>query len=169
MENIKTNSKIKDGIDIFIVVNKIIDNYIKDTEKNFNDDYKLTNLRLQKILYFLQGLHYVKFNIPLIEDDLEAWPYGPVSPKVYYYFKSSDREELLTKIPLNEKKEKELDEEQSVFIDDYLTILKKHSTNSLVDRTHKEDPWKDSYNTPYSTIQKEDIREFYTNKYNKKT
>ena len=46
--------------------------------------YGITNLRLQKILYFMQ-LHflYVKER-PCFEAPIEAWDVGPVVPIAYY-------------------------------------------------------------------------------------
>lgn len=47
-----------------------------------------TNLRLQKILYFLQiqSLIDSKLNSKLIDSDFEAWKFGPVIRDVYYAY-----------------------------------------------------------------------------------
>ncbi len=45
----------------------------------------ISNLKLQKILYYLQ-VHYVKKESALFAEDFYAWPYGPVVPEVYYTF-----------------------------------------------------------------------------------
>lgn len=45
----------------------------------------VTNLQLQKILFFLQCSHMRKHGgEPLFGDDFEAWKYGPVIPSVYF-------------------------------------------------------------------------------------
>ena len=51
----------------------------------------LTNLKLQKMLYYEQGFHLAYFNEPLFEEPIEAWQYGPVVPVVYNYYKSRGR------------------------------------------------------------------------------
>ena len=33
----------------------------------------ISNLKLQKLLYYMQGFHLAYFNEPLFEEDIEAW------------------------------------------------------------------------------------------------
>lgn len=50
----------------------------------------VTNLALQKMLYFAHGLHLNENNKkPLVGGYFEAWTYGPVHPTVYRAFKSA--------------------------------------------------------------------------------
>lgn len=51
-----------------------------------NDNSPISNLQLQKILYFLQIEFLRNRNEQLFEDDFEAWQFGPVVPDVYYKF-----------------------------------------------------------------------------------
>ena len=46
----------------------------------------VSNLQVQKILYFCQQEYYVKTGTPLFDDDFQAWQYGPVIPEVYKVF-----------------------------------------------------------------------------------
>lgn len=48
----------------------------------------VTNLKLQKILYYVQGYFLAKFDRPLFPDEIQAWKFGPVVPSVYYEFSS---------------------------------------------------------------------------------
>ncbi|WP_309074616.1 type II toxin-antitoxin system antitoxin SocA domain-containing protein [Paenarthrobacter sp.] len=52
------------------------------------EDAELSNLKLQKLLYFAQG-HFMDLTggSPLFEDDMEAWAHGPVVPSVYREYK----------------------------------------------------------------------------------
>ena len=43
----------------------------------------ITNLKLQKLLYFVQGEYSRAKGTRLIGDDFYAWQLGPVVPKVY--------------------------------------------------------------------------------------
>lgn len=43
----------------------------------------ISNLHLQKMLYFLQRNFIEEFDTTLFGDDIEAWQYGPVTPSVY--------------------------------------------------------------------------------------
>jgi uncharacterized phage-associated protein len=47
----------------------------------------LTPIKLQKILYYVQATYLAKNGIPLFEDAIQKWQYGPVVPSVYYEFK----------------------------------------------------------------------------------
>lgn len=48
----------------------------------------LSNLSLQKVLYFAHGLYLSRFGKPLVEGYFEAWENGPVHPLVYHAFKA---------------------------------------------------------------------------------
>ncbi len=45
----------------------------------------ISNLQLQKILYFLQ-VYYVRKGFPLFKEEIYAWQHGPVVPEAYYMF-----------------------------------------------------------------------------------
>lgn len=47
----------------------------------------VTNLQLQKLLYFAHGRHLVTHDTPLVMGDFEAWKFGPVHPVAYAAFK----------------------------------------------------------------------------------
>lgn len=58
-------------------------NYIVD--KCIKDNTPITNLQLQRILYFVQK-DFLKRGSPAFSDDIEAWEFGPVVPNVYFDF-----------------------------------------------------------------------------------
>lgn len=48
----------------------------------------ITNMKLQKLVYFAQGFHVAtKDGQSLFDDPIEAWQYGPVIPQLYHKFK----------------------------------------------------------------------------------
>src|SRR6478672_9634684 len=47
----------------------------------------VTQMKLQKMVYFAHGYHLAKYDEPLIEEDFEAWQFGPVAPSIYNEFK----------------------------------------------------------------------------------
>lgn len=49
----------------------------------------VTNLALQKLLYFAHALFLVERKQPLVSGYFEAWQYGPVHPTVYQAFKGA--------------------------------------------------------------------------------
>lgn len=53
-----------------------------------DNSHEITHLKLQKLLYFLHGEYLAKTERLLIDEQFEAWQYGPVVPKVYEQYKS---------------------------------------------------------------------------------
>lgn len=66
----------------FAVANFIIDIAIEK-------DKPVTNLKLQKIMFFLQGYCLSKYRVPLIDGSFSKWRYGPVEEEVYIEFKNN--------------------------------------------------------------------------------
>jgi len=52
---------------------------------------KISNLSLQKIVYFCHVWSLIELKSPLVGQQFEAWEYGPVLPYLYREFKSFDR------------------------------------------------------------------------------
>ncbi|WGI74533.1 SocA family protein [Sinorhizobium meliloti] len=50
---------------------------------------KITNLALQKLLYFAHGIYLIQTKTPLVSGYFEAWQYGPVHPAAYRSFKEA--------------------------------------------------------------------------------
>ncbi len=48
----------------------------------------LSNLKLQKLVYYAQGIYLAEYGIPLFDDKIIAWQYGPVVPELYRKYKS---------------------------------------------------------------------------------
>lgn len=53
--------------------------------KCIKDGYPVSNLQLQKILYYIQK-DFLKRNEIAFPDNIEAWQLGPVVPNVYYHY-----------------------------------------------------------------------------------
>ena len=101
---------------------------------------KLTNLKLQKILYYAQGWYLANFDKPLFEDTIEAWRYGPAIRSVYQEFKDSGSSVLDT--PIEEWEINEIDKDTKNFLDEIWKIYKQYSGSDLITLTHNEEPYK---------------------------
>ncbi|HJJ36025.1 MAG TPA: DUF4065 domain-containing protein [Methanocorpusculum sp.] len=64
------------------IANFFVDISIRDTENN-----DITNLKLNKLVYYAQAWSFAKFGKPLFNEKIEAWKNGPVVPSVYRTFK----------------------------------------------------------------------------------
>ena len=47
----------------------------------------ISNLKLQKLVYYAQGFHLALYDTPLFPESIEAWTHGPVVPILYEYYK----------------------------------------------------------------------------------
>lgn len=48
----------------------------------------VTNLKLQKLVYYAQAWSLALLKEPLINEDFEAWVHGPVLPALYHQYKA---------------------------------------------------------------------------------
>lgn len=51
-----------------------------------NNNIRINNLNLQKILYILQVEFLKRFDKPMFVDSIEAWGFGPCVPNSYYHY-----------------------------------------------------------------------------------
>lgn len=47
----------------------------------------ITQMKLQKMVYFAHGYHLAKYGTPLVEENFQAWKFGPVIPEIYSNYK----------------------------------------------------------------------------------
>jgi uncharacterized phage-associated protein len=50
---------------------------------------RVNPMQLLKLVYFSHGWHLAIAGTPLIDERIEAWPYGPVVPSLYHEFKEA--------------------------------------------------------------------------------
>lgn len=136
------------------IANKII--LQTDTEKG---DI-ITNLKLQKLLYYMQGYHLAFFNEKLFEDDLEAWTYGPVVPEVYRRFKENRSFGIV--LDPKEFQEIQLHPEEEDMFAQVMAEYGKFSAIKLMEMTHRETPWKEANNSPDKIINPETMKIFFS-------
>jgi uncharacterized phage-associated protein len=101
---------------------------------------ELSNLKLQKLLYYAQG-HYLGTNHrPLFPDEIQAWSHGPVVPDVYHSYKTSGSAsiELPDDDPFTWD---EVDSETSEFLSTVWNTYGGFSAGRLRNMTHEEQPW----------------------------
>jgi uncharacterized phage-associated protein len=97
----------------------------------------ISNLKLQKLLYYVQGFHLAMYNRPAFDEDIYAWQYGPVVPEVYHEYKSSGS----AGIPVPEQMEAKLDTNVTDLVKEVYDVYGQYSALKLMDMTHNEAPW----------------------------
>lgn len=122
----------------------------------------ITNLKLQKLLYYSQAWHLALQDNPLFEEDFQAWIHGPVLPSQYQRFKASEWRPILEEINLPQLSpaiQKHLIEVVDVFGTETATALEL--------MTHNELPWQEARkgipaDQPCTAlISKETMKSFY--------
>lgn len=120
----------------------------------------ISNLKLQKILYFLQAEFLVAKNRPCFAENIEAWDFGPVVPEVYHKFKVYGG----ASIPYIGKETLPLFSEQDqTLMNGIIDKCSAYSASALVEMTHHQTPWKAVYR-PYTNaiISNESIQTFFS-------
>lgn len=98
----------------------------------------ISNLKLQKILYYAQGIGLGKYNHKVLDTNIYAWKLGPVIPEIYHSYKKFEN----SPIELDKKdKLPALSEEAKTIIEETINIYGKFSGWKLSEMTHEESPW----------------------------
>ncbi|MDR0824265.1 MAG: DUF4065 domain-containing protein [Prevotella sp.] len=117
----------------------------------------ISNMKLQKLLYYQQGFHLAYFGTSLFDEDIEAWMYGPVVPNVYEQFKDNDNkgiEYLEEPITLSGYKE-------ALLFDEVYRVYGKYSAIGLMEMAHQETPWKSTNIGKGNIITKDKLTAFF--------
>jgi len=117
----------------------------------------ISNLKLQKLLYYVQGFHLAKFDAPLFEGDIKAWQYGPVSEEAYHAFKEFGSGAITP--PENfDINALNLEKDQLMLILDVNSLFGQYSAVKLMNMTHSEPPW---LGTPIGEVIPQDLLKNY--------
>lgn len=141
------------------ITDKVSDYFIK---KSLEYGDLITNLKLQKLLYYTQGWYLAFYDEPLFEEDFEAWVYGPVLVSQYQRFKDYGSGPILF-----DPDDVNLPQEIKEHLDETLQVFGGFSAFQLALMTHNEKPWKKARkgkqkDVPSNTIiSKEDMKEFF--------
>ncbi len=122
------------------------------------NDYGVSNLKLQKILYFIQAYFLLKKkdHTPCFNEKIEAWNFGPVVPEAYYEYKQYGSGDIPTQesyiISDGKWNFKRIKFDDTVIVDEDKALIKKvvdtfvdYSATDLVSLTHRQSPWIDAY------------------------
>ena len=122
-----------------------------------NNSNYMTNLRLQKTLYYLYILFYRRFQKELFIEDFIALDYGPIIRNVYNYYKVFGNSQLYNNIIPNIN----LNKDEKDFLKIMIQRLGEYDVWDLVESTHKYDTW---LNTPKNQVISKKLIKDYHNK-----
>jgi uncharacterized phage-associated protein len=100
---------------------------------------EMTNMKVQKLLYYAQCLHLALYDQPLFEEPIQAWRYGPVCPPAYRFYSDFEAKQL----PIPHKESLlQLPDEQQELLEEIWGYFGGYHAYRLSDMTHGEFPWK---------------------------
>lgn len=95
----------------------------------------MTNMRLNKMLYFAQGVYLARYEALLFDDDIEAWQFGPVVSDVYHTYKRF-KELPITDPEAGFFRDQFSDEEYTTLLD-VVRFYGDYTTHALVNISHR--------------------------------
>jgi len=123
----KTKANAEDVADFFLA-------FANDTGET------VTNLRLQKLVYYAQAWHLANYEKPLFEEDFEAWVHGPVVPALYRRYKEFGFKPIEKNVEL-EDVEKKFNKQTVSFLQEVADVYMQYTPYTLEQMTHREEPW----------------------------
>lgn len=136
--------------------NTQIDNVSKKygIEDNCGAAEYITPLKLQKLLYYIQGMSLRIYGKPAFLNNISAWQYGPVVEDVYQQYKGRN--------PISTPKiDYVVCDGLKKIIELVVASYGQIEAGSLIDLTHDEDPWINSVDSGVVSI---DLIKEYFNK-----
>lgn len=144
--------------------------------------YDISNLKLQKILYFIQARFLIeeKNSKPCFHEKIEAWDFGPVIPIAYREYKeygaySIPKITSFYKLPDNPRdgdiiflakevpyEDNVIKEQDKILINEVVDKFASYTATRLVTLTHNQDPWMKNYEpNKNNEITQKDIQEYF--------
>ncbi len=111
--------------------------------KCYNERKPVSNLKLQKMLYFLYGWYYAEFHKSLFNDNFVAWKLGPVIQDVYFEYSKY----IANPICESHDVQLDLNNQEIIFINEKIEELKFKSARDLVNESHDTIPWKNTFDS----------------------
>lgn len=127
-------------------------------QMNFEDAEYMTNLKLQKLLYYAQGYFLAKKNESLFNEDFLAWEHGPVIRKIYDKYKKNGA----NGIEYDKDFKVNIDNETENILEIVYEEYAQYTAWKLRNMTHEEMPWKTTERN--EVIAKEKIKNFFKTK-----
>lgn len=131
---------------------------------------EVTPLTLQKLLYFIQGVHSALYGYPIFIEDCRAWIHGPVYPEVYDLFRDFKYNPIDdARFALLEGNANALTKDEKRVIDLVVNTFGMYGGKMLERIAHNEEPWKNARmgyddSAPSSEpLPRESIMKYYEN------
>ena len=131
-----------------------------------NSSYEITNLSLQKLLYYIKGFGYLFFGRDVLESRCEAWVHGPVFPIIYNKYKEFGKS-IISNDYLLINADNLLPEKDAALAEYILGCFGIYNGVILREFTHRELPWRvargelDDSQRSTNTMKDDDIKSYF--------
>lgn len=120
----------------------------------------ITNLKLQKLLYYAQGCFLAITGSPLFDDPILAWKHGPVVRSVYDEYKHNGSDGIKFEDDFDVR---QFTKQENSILTQVYNEFGQYSAWKLRNMTHNEAPWKE---TPQNQEIKQDkLKSFFEREY----
>ena len=119
----------------------------------------ISNLKLQKLLYYAQGCYLALRNRPLFNEKILAWKHGPAINEVYQEYKMNKS----NGIPYNDTYTEYIDSDTEEILKQVYEAFGQYSAWGLRNMTHAETPWIETEQS--EEIKTESIKKYFKEHY----
>lgn len=116
----------------------------------------ITNMKLQKLVYYAQGYHLALYDEPLFAEQIRAWDHGPVAPPLYHEYSAYGSKAIPSP---EEFDETAYSEREIILLDGVYAQFGHFSAWQLREMTHRENPWKEIY--PQEVITQDAMKAYF--------
>tara|TARA_Y100001949_G_scaffold174513_1_gene182121 strand:- start:954 stop:1388 length:435 start_codon:yes stop_codon:yes gene_type:complete len=129
---------------------------------NVHEGDGISNLKLQKLVYYAQGFYSAIFDQPLFQEEISAWTHGPVVPELYHQYKQNGS----NRIPSADHFDiHSLTKEEFELIEEVFEVFGQFSAWKLRNMTHEEPTWLE-HEANASVIPKSAITDYFKTRIN---
>jgi len=114
---------------------KIADYFIRCPDTGSQD--VITHLKLQKLCYYSQAWFLALNDDPLTRSPFQAWPHGPVSPRLFKRFRAQGINPIHASVATRQIS----DFDFTSHLEEVWRVYGGFSAKTLEKLTHSEDPW----------------------------
>lgn len=128
-----------------LTAEQVADYFLRLVDEDAGDS--ISNLKLQKLVYYAQAWHLAITNRPLFSEDIQAWAHGPVIPCLYNKYRDFGWQPIRGQvwepqaIPRPDSEGTAMDEDTAGILDEVWEAYGQFTAKHLEKLTHSEDPW----------------------------
>lgn len=127
-----------------------------NADEEFGDN--ITNLKLQKLVYYAQGFYLAWYDERLFDDPIEAWAHGPVVRQLYVKYQAYGANPIPNPEGFDPNS---IDEQTRELLEEVYAVYGQFSAWGLRNLTHDEAPWKDTQRN--QAIPDEAMKQYFAN------